>query len=94
MATDCFQSQFASVMESVMKTAVAETTKLFETTIEEMGAEISRIKEENGDLKTKLLSLENEKKSVGVCDGESRESGPSPAPSRIEQHDVGVQCGE
>ncbi|XP_014065381.2 uncharacterized protein [Salmo salar] len=92
MSKECFQTQFAFVMESVLKTAVTETTKLFETTIEELRAEISRIKEENEDLKSRLRSLENVKKSTGESERQTAEPGPSQRTSRIGKRDIGVQC--
>ncbi|CDQ85044.1 unnamed protein product [Oncorhynchus mykiss] len=92
MSKECFQTQFAFVMESVLNTAVTETTKLFEKTIEELRAEISRIKEENEDLKTRLRSLENVKKSTGESERQTAEPGPSQRTSRIGKRDIGVQC--
>ncbi|XP_052364655.1 mucin-5AC-like [Oncorhynchus keta] len=92
MSKECFQTQFAFVMESVLNTAVTETTKLFEKTIEELRAEISRIKEENKDLKTRLRSLENVKKSTGESERQTAEPGPSQRTSRIGKRDIGVQC--
>ncbi|KAJ8000600.1 hypothetical protein DPEC_G00182060 [Dallia pectoralis] len=83
-----FQTQFASVMETVLKTAVTETTKLFETTIEELRGEISRIKDENDGLKSKLLSLENEKKSRRESESQTAE----PGRSSITTRNIGVQC--
>ncbi|XP_014065355.1 uncharacterized protein [Salmo salar] len=92
MSKECFQTQFAFVMESVLKTAVTETTKLFETTIEELRAEISRIKEENEDLKSRLRSLENVKISTGESERQTAEPGTSQRTSRIGKRDIGVQC--
>ncbi|XP_055765644.1 uncharacterized protein LOC129841407 [Salvelinus fontinalis] len=92
MSKECFQTQFAFVMESVLKTAVTETTKLFETTIEELRAEISRIKEENEDLKSRLRSLENVKISTGESERQTAEPGPSQRTSRNGKRDIGVQC--
>ncbi|XP_064819220.1 proteoglycan 4-like [Oncorhynchus masou masou] len=92
MSKECFQTQFAFVMESVLNTAVTETTKLFEKTIEELRAEISRIKEENEDLKSRLRSLENVKKSTGESERQTAVPGPSQRTSRIGKRDIGVQC--
>ncbi|XP_041729528.2 uncharacterized protein LOC121560673 [Coregonus clupeaformis] len=92
MAKDGFQTQFASVMEKVLKTAVIETTTLFETTIEELRAEISRIKEENEDLKSSLRSPENAKKSTGESESQTAETGSSQTTSHIGKRDIGVQC--
>ncbi|KAL1023651.1 hypothetical protein UPYG_G00044080 [Umbra pygmaea] len=88
MSKEGFQTQFASVMESVLKTAVTETTKLFETTIEELRAEISRIKEENDDLKSRLHSLEHE--NTSTCESESQTAEPVPSPRTT--RNIGVQC--
>ncbi|XP_055765462.1 zinc finger protein 777-like [Salvelinus fontinalis] len=91
MAKEGFQTQFASVMEKVLKTAVMETTQLFETTIEELRCEIFRINEENEDLKSRIRTPENAKKSTG--ESETAEPGPSQrTTSHIGKRDIGVQC--
>ncbi|CAB1327013.1 unnamed protein product [Coregonus sp. 'balchen'] len=92
MLKDGFQIQFASVMESVLKTAVTETTKLYETTIEELRAEICRIKEENEYLKSRIRSPENAKKSTGESESQTAEPRPSQRTTRIGKCDIGVQC--
>ncbi|KAM7393689.1 hypothetical protein PAMP_020543 [Pampus punctatissimus] len=58
-------------MESMLKTAVAETTKLFETMVDELKAEISIIKKENEDLKTRCIQFEKAKSQATVHTGES-----------------------
>ncbi|KAM9770011.1 uncharacterized protein ACNS7B_007265 [Menidia menidia] len=58
MSADDFQTKYASVMEGMLKSAVAETTKLFEAMVDELKAEISRIKRENEDLKTRCIQYE------------------------------------
>ncbi|XP_014065378.2 uncharacterized protein [Salmo salar] len=93
MAKEGFQTQFASVMEKVLKTAVMETTQLFETTIEELRSEICRIKEENKDLKSRIRSPENAKKSTGESERQTAEPGTSQRTnSNIGKRDIGVQC--
>ncbi len=92
MSADDFQTKYASVMESMLKSAVAETTKLFETMVDELKAEISRIKKENEDLKTRCSQFENARSQPGVYTGESE-----PLPGRSdgsEKRDTAVQCGE
>ncbi|KAF7655980.1 hypothetical protein LDENG_00047650 [Lucifuga dentata] len=59
MSADDFQTRYASVMESMVRSAVAETTKLFETMVDDLKAEISRIKKENEDLKSRCNEFEN-----------------------------------
>ncbi|XP_029622433.1 uncharacterized protein LOC115202438 [Salmo trutta] len=92
MSNDGFHIQFASVMESVLKTAVTETTKLFETTIGDLRAEISRIKEENEDLKSRLRSHEITKRWTGESERQTAEPRPSQSTTRIGKCDIGVQC--
>lgn len=53
MSAHNFQDKCACVMESILQSAIAETTKLFEAMVDELKAEISRIKKENDDLKAK-----------------------------------------
>ncbi|XP_071264087.1 calphotin-like isoform X2 [Salvelinus alpinus] len=92
MSNDSFKIQFASVMESVLKTAVTETTQLFETTIADLRAKISRIKEENEDLKSSLRSHEITKRWTGESERQTLEPRPSQSTTRIGKCDIGVQC--
>ncbi|XP_038837931.1 mucin-2-like [Salvelinus namaycush] len=94
MSNDRFKIQFASVMESVLKTAVTETTKLFETTIADLRAKISRIKEENEDLKSSLRSHEITKRWTGESERQTAEPRPSQSTTLIGKCDIGVQCGK
>ena len=99
MSADDFQTKYASVMESMLKSAIAETTKLFETMVDELKAEISRIKKENEDLKTRCSQFERGKSLRAV-------HSPDPEPPRrrggggggggggSEKRDTAVQCGE
>lgn len=92
MSADDFQSKYASVMESMLKSAVAETTKLFETMVDELKAEISRIKKENEDLKTRCSQFEKAKSKPS---GNAGESGPFPGTGDGSgKRDTAVQCGE
>lgn len=92
MSADDFQTKYASVMDSMLKSAVAETTKLFETMVDELKAEILRLKTENEDLKTRCSQFENTKSQAPVC---TRESEPLPGASDgFEKRDTAVQCGE
>ncbi|XP_033181061.1 uncharacterized protein LOC113128171 [Mastacembelus armatus] len=88
MSADDFQTKYASVMESMLKSAVAETTKLFETMVDELKAEISRIKKENEDLKTRCLQFENSKSQPTVYTSEPL-SGLSDG---CEKRDTAIQC--
>ncbi|XP_071359307.1 uncharacterized protein [Trachinotus anak] len=90
MSADDFQTKYASVMESMLKSAVAETTKLFETMVDDLKAEISRIKKENEDLKTRCRQFEIGKSQTTVY---TKESEPFPRPSDCsEKRDTAVQC--
>ncbi|XP_031140396.1 mucin-17 isoform X8 [Sander lucioperca] len=90
MSTDDFQTKYSSVMEGMLKGAIAETTKLFETMVDDLKAEISKIKKENEDLKTKCSQFENERNQPTV---DTRESEPPPGPSDgSEKRDRAVQC--
>ncbi|XP_053190693.1 uncharacterized protein LOC128374442 isoform X2 [Scomber japonicus] len=90
MSADDFQTKYASVMESMLKGAVAETTKLFETMVDELKAEISVIKKENEDLKTKCRQFEKAKSQPTV---HTVESEPLPRPRDCsEKRDTAVQC--
>ncbi|XP_017565641.2 uncharacterized protein LOC108434778 isoform X1 [Pygocentrus nattereri] len=81
-----FQTQFASVMESVLKAAVGEATKLFERTLRQLRAELVRLKQENVDLKTGAFA--HQFKARLAAEGAQR-TGQTAGPPR---RDVGVQC--
>lgn len=92
MSSDDFQTKYASFMESMLKSAVAETTKLYETMVDELKAEICKIKKENEDLRTKCSQFENAKSQSGNY---QREKQPLPGQSNdFEKCDTAVQCGE
>lgn len=91
MSADDFQSKYASVMESMLRSAVAETTKLFETMVDELKAEISKMKEENEDLKTRCSQFEGSRSQQTF----NTESEVLPGRSLgSEKRDTAVQCGE
>ncbi|KAM9363594.1 uncharacterized protein ABDE67_017977 [Symphorus nematophorus] len=90
MSADDFQSKYASVMESMLKSAVAETTKLFETMVDELKAEISRIKKENEDLKTRCSQFESARSQPTADTGDSEP--PPGASDGSEKRDTAVQC--
>ncbi|XP_017272509.1 putative GPI-anchored protein pfl2 [Kryptolebias marmoratus] len=86
MSADDFQTKYASVMESMLKSAIAETTKLFENMVDELKAEISQIKKENEDLKSKCFQYE-------VAKSQPAESSTDPEQSDASgKCDSGVQC--
>ncbi|XP_034716509.1 uncharacterized protein LOC117937002 isoform X2 [Etheostoma cragini] len=90
MSADDFQTKYSSVMEGMLKGAIAETTKLFETMVDELKAELSQIKKENEELKTKCSQFENVRNQLTV---DTRESEPPPGPSDgSEKRDRAVQC--
>ncbi|XP_041838673.1 uncharacterized protein LOC121638170 [Melanotaenia boesemani] len=90
MSADDFQSKYASVMESMLKSAIAETTKLFETMVDELKAEISQIKKENEDLKTKCIQYEISK-SQPVKQTTDRSHAPEQSDAS-EKCDTAIQC--
>ncbi|KAM4750127.1 uncharacterized protein FYW61_000302 isoform 2-T2 [Anableps anableps] len=90
MSADDFQSKYASVMESMLKSAIAETTKLFENMVDELKAEISKIKKENEDLKTRCFQYETAKSKPDAHTGESHSV--TEAGDASEKCDTAVQC--
>ncbi|KAK5866388.1 hypothetical protein PBY51_020584 [Eleginops maclovinus] len=92
MSADNFQTKYSSVMESMLKAAIAETTKLFETMVDELKAEISNMKKENEELKTRCCQFASERNQPTVCiiSGE-RELLPGPSDG-TEQRDQAIQC--
>ncbi|KAJ4944152.1 hypothetical protein JOQ06_012697 [Pogonophryne albipinna] len=92
MSADDFQTKYSSVMESMLKGAIAETTKLFETMVEELKVEISKMKTENEELKTRCwqFEIERNQRTVFIVSGESE---PPPGPSDgSEKRDQAIQC--
>ncbi|XP_043971073.1 uncharacterized protein LOC122830084 [Gambusia affinis] len=90
MSADDFQSKYASVMESMLKSAIAETTKLFENMVDELKEEISKIKKENEDLKTRCYQYETAKSQPVSHTGESH-SVTEPGDAS-EKCDTAIQC--
>ncbi|XP_037327449.2 uncharacterized protein LOC119217697 [Pungitius pungitius] len=90
MSADDFQTKYSSVMEGMLKGAIAETTKLFETMVDELKAEISRMKQENEDLKMRCSQFENARNQPSV---RTREADPVQGPSDGSgKRDRAVQC--
>nr|XP_033941669.1 mucin-5AC [Pseudochaenichthys georgianus] len=92
MSSDDFQTKYSSVMESMLKAAIAETTKLFETMVDELKVEISKMKTENEELKTRCwqFEIERNERTVFIVSGESE---PPPGPSDgSEKRDQAIQC--
>uniref|UniRef100_A0A3B3Q8I1 Zinc finger protein 1 homolog n=1 Tax=Paramormyrops kingsleyae TaxID=1676925 RepID=A0A3B3Q8I1_9TELE len=64
-----FQFQLGSVMEVLVKSVMCEATKLFETGVFQLRAEIAIIKEENENLKSSLMSMGGTRPSSREDDG-------------------------
>lgn len=82
MSAHDFQAKFASVMESILHSAVAETTKLFEAMVDELKADMSIIKKDNDDLKAKCSQFESAQKDAIARNNSSKK-----------RHSA-VQCGK
>lgn len=92
MSADDFQTKYSSVMECMLKSAVAETTKLFETMVDELKAEISKLKKENDDLKTRNHQFEKAKAQVPV---NARQCEPlKGSRGGFDKREMATQCGE
>ncbi|KAM9313837.1 uncharacterized protein KZ484_023688 isoform 1-T1 [Pholidichthys leucotaenia] len=90
MSSDDFQTKYASFMESMLKGAVAETTKLYEAMVDELKEEISRIKKENEDLKTRCSQFESAQSQPADVAGEA--STPQEENSDADKCDTAIQC--
>nr|XP_061839908.1 mucin-17-like [Nerophis lumbriciformis]XP_061839913.1 mucin-17-like [Nerophis lumbriciformis] len=84
MSTGDFQTKYASFMEGIVKSTVAETTKLFEGMVDELKEELSKVKMENEALKTTCRVKENAKT---LAISESCQSDDVP-----EMCDTSIQC--
>lgn len=92
MSGDDFQTRYATVMDSMLKSAIAETTKLFETMVDELKEEISKMKKENEDLKSKCDEYENAQNPKHT---KMKKGDPDPGLSSVsDKRDTAVQCGE
>ncbi|XP_028301530.1 axoneme-associated protein mst101(2)-like isoform X2 [Gouania willdenowi] len=98
MSADAFQSEYASVMDSMMRTAMAQTTKLVESMVNDLRAEISRVRTEN-ELLRSACGRPDEQKNQGnhpaVHAGDTRLLSAAQAEdyrSVAEKHDRAVQC--
>lgn len=87
MSVDDFQTKYTTVMDSMLKRTVAETTKLFETMVDELRAEISRVKKENEELKARCRQFESTRRDPAECMGQEKLH-----PGR--KRDTAVQCGK
>lgn len=92
MSTDDFQTKYAAVMETMLQSAIAETTKIFESMVDELKAEISRVRKENEDLKLKCSQFERSR-SLSKFSGEDSRLLPGRR-GRSGQRDTAVQCGK
>ncbi|XP_077380579.1 uncharacterized protein LOC144020715 [Festucalex cinctus] len=61
MSTGDFETKCTSFMESAMKAIIAETTKLFEAMVDELKADLSKVKTENEVLQTTCRRMEDAK---------------------------------
>lgn len=82
------KKRYSSVMEKIIKNAVSETSKVLETVIAELKAEVLRVTDENENLKIRCSQFEEVVKKRSVY----RETGTSPEPWIIEKCDKAVQC--
>lgn len=82
------KKRYSSVMEKIIKNAVSETSKVLETIIAELKAEVKRVKSENENLQIRCSQFEEVVKKRSVY----RETGTSPEPWIIEKCDKAVQC--
>lgn len=78
-----FESQFSSVMQNVLKSAVCEATRLFERTVRQLNAELVHLREENENLKSSALTPHYRR----------RDEGPK-TEEESAKRDAAVQCGE
>ncbi|XP_072319044.1 uncharacterized protein [Eucyclogobius newberryi] len=88
MSTSGLQKRYTSAMEKIIKNAVSETSKVLETIIVELKAEVRRVKSENENLTIRCNQFEEVVKKRSVY----RETGTSPEPYIIERCDKAVQC--
>lgn len=92
MSTDDFQTKYAAVMETMLQSAIAETTKIFESMVDELKAEISKVRKENEDLKLKCSQFEGSR-SQSNFSSEDRRLLPGRR-DRSGKRDTAVQCGK
>ncbi|XP_020561705.1 uncharacterized protein LOC105354939 isoform X2 [Oryzias latipes] len=86
MSAEDLHKTYASVMESMLKSAVAETTKLFENMVNELKTEISQMRKENEDLKKRCIQ-------IATADGHSRHSLSAQVDGDVSTKcDSAVQC--
>lgn len=78
-SSEDFQRQFACLMKNLLRSAVTETTKLFESTVHEMRTELMRRKQ-NERIKDNVTICSNQGESILNCQG---------IPCK---QDIGIQC--
>lgn len=93
MSTGDFKTKYAAVMETLIQTAIAETTIIFESIVGELKAEISRIKIENQHLKLKCSQSE-QARSVYNFNSEDRQKPLTRIDNEFEKRHGAVQSGK
>lgn len=82
---DGFQTQFTHIMETLLQTAVRETTKLYQSTLQSLKAELVHLRLENVNKKTGDSSCQDTRRCP--------QTGIQRTGSVSKYRDVGVQCG-
>lgn len=93
MSTGDFQTKYVAVMETLIQTAIAETTIIFESIVGELKAEISKIKTENLHLRLKCSQSERAM-SLYNFNSEGRQKGLARSDSEFEKRHIAVQSGK
>lgn len=93
MSTGDFQTKYSAVMETLIRTAIAETTIIFEAIVGELKAEISRIKTENQHLKLKCSQSERAR-SLCNLDSEDRQQLLGRIDNDLEKRHIAGQRGK
>ncbi|XP_001340263.4 uncharacterized protein [Danio rerio] len=81
---DGFQTQFTHIMETLLQTAVRETTKLYQSTLQSLKAELVHLRVENVNKKTAHSSCQDTRRFP--------QTGIQRTGSVSKYRDVGVQC--
>ena len=89
MSGDDFETRYLTAMHDMLQTAAAETRRIFEMVVGELKEEMSRVQQENQELRSKCGHLEERLTRWPQHGGHEAYRGPKPGPGTQGTRDTG-----